>query len=71
MSEDDEKVQNPESRPQAGPNVWDIARITMMPLVGFYQGVNAMFDGFQDLCILQSQVHDEKKALKSLTDVFK
>lgn len=71
MAENEERDQNPEMSPQIGPNGWDIARVLMLPLLGFFQGCAAAADALQDFAILQSQVHDEKKAVKGLANLLK
>lgn len=76
MSHEDENYseevqQYPETVPQLGPNLWDIVRVLLYPVLGLFQGYSAMFGAFQDYALLQSQVHDEKKASEDLERSFK
>jgi len=72
MDENDESTEiSPEEVPQDAPNLWDVLRVLMMPLIGFFQGVNVMFDSLTSLFILQSQIHDEKKASQEIEDLLK
>ena len=72
MEEDDEYTEeNPEKVPQAAPNAWDVARVLSMPLVGYFQGVAAMFDHMIALFILQSEIHDSKKAAQDMQNLLK
>lgn len=71
MEDDEQREQYPENPPQIGPNLWDILRVLLYPSVGFFQGLSAMFGAFQDYALLQSQVHDDKKASEDLANTFK
>lgn len=52
----------PEEVPQADVNVWDVARIMLLPLLGLSQGVAKMVDQGYSLFIHMSEQHDAKKA---------
>ena len=71
MEDSGEREQYPETVSQIGPNKWDLIRVMLIPASAFFQGGAAMFDALADYAILQSQVFDEKKAFKSLSDALK
>lgn len=72
MEDDNESTEeNPETVPQAAINGWDIARVLMMPLVGFFKGVDAMYDHLTALFIMQSEIHDDKKASQDIERLLK
>lgn len=61
----------PEEGPKAGPNIYDIARVLMLPLLGLTQGFSTMTDQLYGLLSLQSEVHDAKKAAEEMEKAFK
>jgi hypothetical protein len=61
----------PEREPQAGPNRYDVARVLLLPLLSVTQGYAKMIDQFYGLLVLQSEVHDAKKAAEEMEKAFK
>lgn len=61
----------PEEVPQAGANVWDVARILTLPLLGLSRGFASMIDQGYGLLIHMSETHDAKKAAEEMEKAFK